>query len=189
VTLIPGDGIGQEITESVKEIFESVNAPIEWDQYDVSGMSSSGEALFKQAMESLKRNKVGLKGPSPISPVSLHRVNCRIGILFTPISKSGHISWNVAMRQQLDIYASVVLCKSLPGVPTRHSDVDFAIIRENTEGEYSGLEHQSYPGVVESLKVSTRAKADRISRFAFDFALRNGRKVGSDHPRCNLLPS
>lgn len=81
------------------------------------------------------------------------------------------------MRQQLDIYASVVLCKSLPGCPTRHSNVDFAIIRENTEGEYSGLEHQSYPGVVESLKVSTRAKAERISRFAFDFALKNGRKV------------
>jgi isocitrate dehydrogenase (NAD+) len=99
------------------------------------------------------------------------------GILFTPISQSGHISWNVAMRQQLDIYASVVLCKSLPGVPTRHSNVDFAIIRENTEGEYSGLEHQSYPGVVESLKVSTRAKAERISRFAFDFALKNNRKV------------
>ena len=68
MTLIPGDGIGQEITESVKEIFESVNAPIEWDQYDVSGVSSSGEALFKQAMESLKRNKVGLKGPSPTPP-------------------------------------------------------------------------------------------------------------------------
>jgi isocitrate dehydrogenase (NAD+) len=177
VTLIPGDGIGQEITESVKEIFESVNAPIEWDQYDVSGMSSAGEALFKQAMESLKRNKVGLKGPSSILLFTTSH-NLRIGILFTPISKSGHISWNVAMRQQLDIYASVVLCKSLPGVPTRHSDVDFALIRENTEGEYSGLEHQSYPGVVESLKVSTRAKAERISRFAFDFALRNGRKVG-----------
>jgi isocitrate dehydrogenase (NAD+) len=81
------------------------------------------------------------------------------------------------MRQQLDIYASIVVCKSLPGFPTRHSNVDFAIIRENTEGEYSGLEHQSYPGVVESLKVSTRAKADRISRFAFDFALKNNRKV------------
>lgn len=102
-----------------------------------------------------------------------------IGILFTPISQTGHISWNVAMRQQLDIYASVVLCKSLPGFPTRHKDVDFAIIRENTEGEYSGLEHQSYPGVVESLKVSTRAKADRIVRFAFDFALKNNREVGS----------
>jgi isocitrate dehydrogenase (NAD+) len=83
------------------------------------------------------------------------------------------------MRQQLDIYASVVLCKSLPGFPTRHSNVDFAIIRENTEGEYSGLEHQSFPGVVESLKVSTRAKAERISRFAFDFALKNNRKVSA----------
>ena len=81
------------------------------------------------------------------------------------------------MRQQLDIYASVVLCKSIKGVPTRHNNVDFAIIRENTEGEYSGLEHQSFPGVVESLKVSTRYKADRIVRFAFDFALKNGRKV------------
>ncbi|KAI0308854.1 hypothetical protein OF83DRAFT_1272074 [Amylostereum chailletii] len=170
VTLIPGDGIGAEITDSVKEIFEAVNAPIEWEQYDVSGMSSAGEALFKQAMESLKRNKVGLKG-----------------ILFTPISQSGHISWNVAMRQQLDIYASVVLCKSLPGFPTRHSNVDFAIIRENTEGEYSGLEHQSYPGVVESLKVSTRAKAERIARFAFDFALKNNRKKVTCVHKANIM--
>ncbi|KAE9410641.1 hypothetical protein BT96DRAFT_847590 [Gymnopus androsaceus JB14] len=170
VTLIPGDGIGQEITDSVKEIFEHVNAPIEWEQYDVSGMSSSGEVLFKQAMESLKRNRVGLKG-----------------ILFTPISQSGHISWNVAMRQQLDIYASVVMCKSLPGVPTRHSNVDFTIIRENTEGEYSGLEHQSYPGVVESLKVSTRAKADRIHRFAFDFALKNNRKKVTCVHKANIM--
>jgi isocitrate dehydrogenase (NAD+) len=81
------------------------------------------------------------------------------------------------MRQTLDIYASVVVCKSLPGFPTRHDNVDFAIIRENTEGEYSGLEHQSFPGVVESLKVSTRAKAERIARFAFDFAIKNNRKV------------
>ncbi|KAJ6485126.1 mitochondrial NAD-dependent isocitrate dehydrogenase subunit 1 precursor [Mycena vitilis] len=170
VTLIPGDGIGAEITDSVKEIFEHVNAPIEWEQYNVSGISSEGEALFKQAMDSLKRNRVGLKG-----------------ILFTPISQSGHISWNVAMRQQLDIYASVVLCKSLPGFPTRHSNVDFAIIRENTEGEYSGLEHQSYPGVVESLKVSTRAKAERISRFAFDFALKNNRKKVTCVHKANIM--
>jgi len=170
VTLIPGDGIGQEITDSVKEIFEYVNAPIEWEQYNVSGMSSSGEELFKQALESLRRNRVGLKG-----------------ILFTPISQSGHISWNVAMRQQLDIYASVVLCKSLPGFPTRHNNVDFAIIRENTEGEYSGLEHQSYPGVVESLKVSTRAKAERICRFAFDFALKNNRKKVTCVHKANIM--
>ncbi|EKM59226.1 uncharacterized protein PHACADRAFT_113604 [Phanerochaete carnosa HHB-10118-sp] len=170
VTLIPGDGIGQEITDSVKEIFEHVNAPIEWEQYNVSGMSSDGEQLFKQALESLKRNRVGLKG-----------------ILFTPISQTGHVSWNVAMRQQLDIYASVVLCKSLPGFPTRHSNVDFAIIRENTEGEYSGLEHQSYPGVVESLKVSTRAKSERICRFAFDFALKNNRKKVTCVHKANIM--
>lgn len=170
MTLIPGDGVGAEITDSMKEVFEAVNAPIEWDQYDVSGMSSTGETLFKEAMESLKRNKVGLKG-----------------ILFTPISTSGHISWNVAMRQQLDIYASVVLCKSLPGFPTRHKNVDFAIIRENTEGEYSGLEHQSYPGVVESMKVSTRAKAERIARFAFDFALKNNRKKVTCVHKANIM--
>ena len=94
-----------------------------------------------------------------------------------------HNSWNIAMRQSLDIYASVVVCKSLPGLKTRHDNVDFAIIRENTEGEYSGLEHQSYPGVVESLKVSTRKGSERIARFAFDFALKNGRKVSTvSHP-------
>merc|ERR1712003_591031 len=91
------------------------------------------------------------------------------------------------MRQQLDIYASLVICKSLPGYPTRHKDVDFAIIRENTEGEYSGLEHSSYPGVVESLKVSTRAKAERISRFAFDFALKNGRKKVTCVHKANIM--
>ncbi|KAG8909650.1 isocitrate dehydrogenase (NAD(+)) idh1 [Tulasnella sp. 408] len=170
VTLIPGDGIGAEITDSVKEIFEHVNAPIEWEQYDVSGETPGGEAVFKQALESLKRNRVGLKG-----------------ILYTPIDSTGHNSWNVAMRQQLDIYASVVLCKSLPGFPTRHNNVDFAIIRENTEGEYSGLEHQSYPGVVESLKVSTRYKAERIIRFAFDFALKNGRKKVTCVHKANIM--
>ncbi|KAG9118943.1 isocitrate dehydrogenase (NAD(+)) idh1 [Ceratobasidium sp. 392] len=170
VTLIPGDGVGAEITDSVKEIFEHVNAPIEWEQYDVSGLSSAGESLFKEAMESLKRNKVGLKG-----------------ILYTPIDRSGHNSWNVAMRQQLDIYASVVLCKSIRGFPTRHNNVDFAIIRENTEGEYAGLEHQSYPGVVENLKVTTRAKSERIIRFAFDFALKNNRKKVTCVHKANIM--
>ncbi|KAK0533650.1 isocitrate dehydrogenase (NAD(+)) idh1 [Tilletia horrida] len=169
-TLIPGDGIGKEITDSVKEIFEHLNTPVEWEQFDVSGETHGSEALFKEAMDSLRRNKVGLKG-----------------ILFTPIDTASHNSWNVAMRQQLDIYASLVICKSLPGFPTRHKDVDFAIIRENTEGEYSGLEHQSYPGVVESLKVSTRAKAERIARFAFDFALKNGRKKVTCVHKANIM--
>jgi len=170
VTLIPGDGIGKELTNSVKEIFDTLKVPVQFEQHDVSGETPGGDELFQQAMESLKRNKVGLKG-----------------ILFTPADASGHNSWNVAMRQTLDIYASVVVCKTLPGFPTRHENVDFAIIRENTEGEYSGLEHQSFPGVVESLKISTRAKAERIARFAFDFAMKNGRKKVTCVHKANIM--
>lgn len=168
VTLIPGDGIGNEISGSVKEIFSALNVPVEWEEYDVSGETHGSEKEFQRAMESLKRNKVGLKG-----------------ILYTPID--GHNSWNVAMRQSLDIYASVVVCKSIPGVPTRHKDVDFTIIRENTEGEYAGLEHQSFPGVVENLKVMTKVKADRIARFAFDYALKNNRKKVTCVHKANIM--
>ncbi|KAK1921736.1 isocitrate dehydrogenase [Papiliotrema laurentii] len=170
VTLVPGDGIGNEVADSVKEIFEAIKVPVQWEQYDVSGETDQGEDLFQQAMESLKRNKVGLKG-----------------ILFTPVDQKGHNSWNVAMRQTLDIYASVVVCKSLPGIKTRHENVDFAIIRENTEGEYSGMEHSSSPGVVESLKISTRAKAERIARFAFDFAIKNNRKKVTCVHKANIM--
>ncbi|GAA5974815.1 hypothetical protein JCM11641_008373 [Rhodosporidiobolus odoratus] len=170
VTLIPGDGVGREITQSVEEIFEHLNVPVEFEKFNISGETSDDAALFKRAMDSLRRNKVGLKG-----------------ILYTPLERSGHTSWNVAMRQQLDIYASVVLCKSVPGFPTRHRDVDFAIIRENTEGEYSGLEHQSYPGVVESLKIMTRKKSERIARFAFDFAVKNGRKHVTAVHKANIM--
>ena len=91
------------------------------------------------------------------------------------------------MRQQLDIFASVTLCKSLPGFPTRHSNVDFAIIRENTEGEYSGLEHMAVQGIVESLKIMTRVKSERIARFAFDFALKNGRKKVTCVHKANIM--
>ncbi|WFD30127.1 isocitrate dehydrogenase (NAD(+)) [Malassezia sp. CBS 17886] len=169
-TLIPGDGVGKEITDSVKEIFDNLNVPVEWEQFDVSGEMQGNDSLFQQAMESLYRNRVGLKGT-----------------LFTPTSAGSHNSWNVAMRQQLDIYASMVFCKSLKGLPTRHDDVDFTIIRENTEGEYSGLEHTPAPGIVESLKVSTRRKAERISRFAFDFALKNGRKRVTCVHKANIM--
>jgi isocitrate dehydrogenase (NAD+) len=169
VTLVPGDGIGQEVAGSVQEVFNALKVPVEWEQYDVTGENPS-DALFQEAMESLTRNKVGLKG-----------------ILYTPLAQTGHNSWNVAMRQTLDIYASVVVCKTLPGFPTRHDNVDFAIIRENTEGEYSGLEHQSYPGVVESLKVTTRAKAERIARFAFDFAIKNNRKKVTCVHKANIM--
>ncbi|KAF9959148.1 isocitrate dehydrogenase (NAD(+)) idh1 [Mortierella alpina] len=170
VTLIPGDGIGQETADAVKTIFRAAHVPVDWEQFNVSGYTSADDLTFKQSVESLRRNKVGLKG-----------------ILYTPTSSLGHSSFNVTIRKDLDMYASLVLCKNIPGYPTRHEGVDFAIIRENTEGEYSGLEHQSYPGVVESLKVITRTKSERIARFAFDFALRNNRKKVTCIHKANIM--
>lgn len=173
VTLIPGDGIGAEVAESVKTIFKADNVPIEWEQIDVSGVDTGNkhsEELFKESIESLKRNKLGLKG-----------------ILFTPVERSGHQSFNVALRQELDIYASIVLIKNIPGYKTRHENVDLCIIRENTEGEYSGLEHQSVQGVVESLKIITREKSERIAKFAFSFALANNRKKVTCIHKANIM--
>ncbi|KAI2623539.1 isocitrate dehydrogenase subunit 1 [Hypomontagnella submonticulosa] len=174
VTLIPGDGIGAEVAESVKTVFKADNVPIDWEQVDVSGVESGSpgslEEMFRESVASLKRNKLGLKG-----------------ILHTPISRSGHQSFNVAMRQELDIYASISLIKNIPGYNTRHKDVDLCIIRENTEGEYSGLEHQSVPGVVESLKIITRAKSERIAKFAFSFALANNRKKVTCIHKANIM--
>lgn len=173
VTLIPGDGIGAEVAESVKTIFKADNVPIEWEQVDVSGLDTGNkhsEELFRESLASLKRNKLGLKG-----------------ILHTPVERSGHQSFNVALRQELDIYASISLIKNIPGYETRHKNVDLCIIRENTEGEYSGLEHQSVQGVVESLKIITRAKSERIAKFAFSFALANNRKKITCIHKANIM--
>ncbi|KAJ2899274.1 hypothetical protein MKZ38_003324 [Zalerion maritima] len=172
VTLIPGDGIGGEVTDTVRNVFKADNVPISWEQVDITHNASPEvkEEQFRQAVSSLKRNKVGIKG-----------------ILHTPISRSGHQSFNVAMRQELDIYASISLIKNIPGYETRHEGVDLCIIRENTEGEYSGLEHQSVPGVVESLKIITRAKSERIAKFAFSFALANGRKKVTCIHKANIM--
>ncbi|KAI0831534.1 isocitrate dehydrogenase subunit 1 [Hypoxylon sp. FL0890] len=174
VTLIPGDGIGAEVAESVKTVFKADSVPIDWEQVDVSGVESGSpgslEEMFRESVASLKRNKLALKG-----------------ILHTPISRSGHQSFNVAMRQELDIYASISLIKNIPGYNTRHKNVDLCIIRENTEGEYSGLEHQSVPGVVESLKIITRAKSERIAKFAFSFALANNRKKVTCIHKANIM--
>jgi len=173
VTLIPGDGIGAEVSNSVQEIFKADNVPIEWEQVDVSGVDSGNvhsEELLRESIASLKRNKLGLKG-----------------ILHTPVERSGHRSFNVALRQELDIYASIVLLKNIPGYETRHKNIDFCIIRENTEGEYSGLEHQSVNGVVESLKIITREKSERIAKFAFAFALANNRKKVTCIHKANIM--
>ena len=175
VTLIPGDGIGAEVAESVKTIFKADNVPITWEQVNVSGLEESQptgrtEETFNEAVASLRRNKLGLKG-----------------ILHTPISRSGHQSFNVALRQELDIYASIALFRNIPGLQTRHKDVNIALIRENTEGEYSGLEHQSVPGVVESLKIITRAKSERIVKFAFRFAMANHKKLVTCIHKANIM--
>ncbi|KAK7204822.1 isocitrate dehydrogenase subunit 1 [Myxozyma melibiosi] len=169
VTLIPGDGIGAEVSESVKTIFKADNVPVEWEQIDVTGVGNSEDGI-RESVQSLKKNKVGLKG-----------------ILFTPVERSGHTSFNVALRQELDIFASLVLIKNIPGVETRHKGIDMCLIRENTEGEYSGLEHQSVPGVVESLKIITKYKSERISRFAFEFALKNNRKKVTVVHKANIM--
>lgn len=168
VTLIPGDGVGKEVTDSVVSIFEAENVPIDWETINITGVDS--EEGVQKAVESLKRNKIGLKG-----------------IWHTPADQTGHGSLNVAFRKQLDIFANVALFKNVPGVKTKLSNIDLVVIRENTEGEYSGLEHESVPGVVESLKIITKAKSERIARFAFDFALKNNRKSVCAVHKANIM--
>ncbi|CCD23393.1 isocitrate dehydrogenase (NAD(+)) IDH1 NDAI_0B03590 [Naumovozyma dairenensis CBS 421] len=168
VTLLPGDGVGKEITDSVVSIFKSENVPIDWETVDISGLDHT-EGV-KAAVDSLKRNKIGLKG-----------------IWHTPADQVGHGSLNVAFRKQLDIYANVAIFKSIEGVKTKIPNVDLVVIRENTEGEYSGLEHESVPGVVESLKIITKSKSERIARFAFDFAKRNNRKSVTAVHKANIM--
>ncbi|CCC68713.1 hypothetical protein NCAS_0B06290 [Naumovozyma castellii] len=168
VTLLPGDGVGKEITDSVVSIFQAENVPIDWETVDISQLDH--EDGVNAAVESLKRNKIGLKG-----------------IWHTSADQVGHGSLNVAFRKQLDIYANVAFCKSIPGVKTKIPNVDLVIIRENTEGEYSGLEHESVPGVVESLKIVTKVNSERIAKFAFDFAMRHDRKMVTAVHKANIM--
>lgn len=134
--------------------------------------SKNGEYpdLYKEAILSLQRNKVGLKG-----------------ILFTPLVRTGHPSFNVALRKELDIFASLALIKSIPGVKTRIDGIDMALVRENTEGEYSGLEHKPTEDIVESLKIITSYNSERIGRFAFDFAVANNREKVTVIHKANIM--
>jgi isocitrate dehydrogenase (NAD+) len=170
VTLIPGDGIGREMTNAVKTLFRDVNCPINWEQVDVSFDSENYKEEAVEAINSLKRTKVGLKG-----------------VLFTPILRTGPQSLNVAIRKELDLFASLTLCRTPSGYELRHKNVDIVVIRENTEGEYSGLEHESYPGVVESLKVITRANSERIAQFAFDYCMQHDRKKVTVVHKANIM--
>ncbi|RMZ07840.1 hypothetical protein D0864_01906, partial [Hortaea werneckii] len=150
VSLIEGDGIGPEISQSVKDIFSAANAPVKWEPIDVSPVFIDGkQSVPPEAMDSINRNFVALKGP-----------------LATPVGK-GHVSLNLTLRRTFNLFANVRPCKSIQGYKTPYDNVDTVLIRENTEGEYSGIEHVVVDGVVQSIKLITREACERVLRFAF----------------------
>lgn len=171
VTLIPGDGIGLELCNSVKTVFTALNVPVDFETVNMTGMLAASESSqLPAALESLRRNRVGLKG-----------------ILYTGPHAESPRSLNVALRQQLDLFASVVQCRNFRGLHSRHPFIDLVIVRENLEGEYAGLEHSALPGVIESLKICSRANTERTVRFAFDWAVRCGRKRVTCIHKANIM--
>jgi isocitrate dehydrogenase (NAD+) len=171
ITLIPGDGIGPEVTEAVVRILSASGVSIEWDHQlaGVMAVERSGQTLPVELIDSIRRNKVALKGP-----------------VTTPIGQ-GFTSVNVGLRKALDLYANLRPVWNLPGVDARFQGVDLVIVRENTEDLYAGLEHEVVPGVVESLKIITERASTRIAHFAFDHARRNRRhKVTAIH-KANIM--
>ncbi|KMZ64552.1 Isocitrate dehydrogenase (NAD(+)) [Zostera marina] len=166
VTLIPGDGIGPLVTGAVEQVMEAMHAPVSFEKYDVHGDMS---VVPKEVIDSIRRNKICLKGG-----------------LKTPVG-GGVSSLNVQLRKELDLFASLVHCFNLKGLPTRHENVDIVVIRENTEGEYAGLEHEVVPGVVESLKVITKFCSERIAKYAFEYAYLNNRKKVTAVHKANIM--
>jgi isocitrate dehydrogenase (NAD+) len=160
VTLLKGDGIGPEISESVKRIFEAAKAPISWEEHEVynKAMNNEGDLLSDATIDSIRKNKVALKGP-----------------FMTPIGK-GFRSLNVTLRKKLQLYANVRPCRTIKGIDNIYEKVDVVTIRENTEGEYMGLEHRVIPGVSESIKIVSRRACLKIARYAFEYAINNNRK-------------
>src|SRR5579863_10387972 len=160
VTLIPGDGIGPEVAQATVRILEATRVKFEWETFAVGAQAyaDSGEYIPKELIESIERTRVGLKGP-----------------VTTPVG-GGFASINVALRKKFELYANFRPIRNLPSLPTRYPSVDLIIVRENTEGEYSGIEHEVVPGVVEALKIITEKASTRIARFAFDYARREKRR-------------
>lgn len=165
VTLIEGDGIGPEIAQSVKDIYKAAKVPIKWESVDVTPQLKDGKTVIPdEAIASVTRNYVALKGP-----------------LATPVGK-GHVSLNLTLRRTFNLFANVRPCKSIVGYKTPYDDVDTVLIRENTEGEYSGIEHHVVDGVVQSIKLITRDACERVLRYAFQYARDIGRtKVRAVH--------
>ena len=171
ITLIPGDGIGPEVSEAVVRILKVAGADIDWDRQDagVRAFKLHNQSLPVVVLDSIRRNKVALKGP-----------------VTTPIAE-GFTSVNVGLRKALDLYANLRPVRNLPGVKSRFSDVDLVIVRENTEDLYAGLEHQIIPGVVESLKIITEKASTRVSQFAFEHARTNRRKRVTAIHKANIM--
>ena len=171
VTLIPGDGIGPEVTEAVVRILAVARVPIDWERHDagVTAFKRFNTSLPAELLDSIRRNKVALKGP-----------------VTTPIGE-GFTSVNVGLRKALDLYANLRPVKNLEGVDSRFQNVDLIVVRENTEDLYSGLEHEVVPGVVESLKIITERASTRIAEFAFAHAKANGRKRVTAIHKANIM--
>src|ERR1041385_20487 len=171
ITLIPGDGIGHEVSASVVRIIEAAGIAIEWETYIAGGeaLDRFNTPLPDEFIESVRRNKLALKGP-----------------IATPIG-GGFESVNVRLRKTLDLYANLRPVRNLPGVESRFGDVDLIIVRENTEGLYSGLEHEVVPGVVESLKIMTEKASTRIAVFAFEHARKHKRRKVTAVHKANIM--
>ncbi|KAH9844293.1 mitochondrial NAD-dependent isocitrate dehydrogenase subunit 2 precursor [Rhodofomes roseus] len=170
VTLIPGDGIGPEISQSVKDIYSAAKVPIEWEEVSVTPILKGGKTVIPDAaINSVRKNTVALKGP-----------------LATPIGK-GHVSLNLTLRRTFNLFANVRPCLSIKGFKTPYDDVNTVLIRENTEGEYSGIEHEIVDGVVQSIKLITWDASERVARYAFHYAQSQGRgRVTAVH-KANIM--
>jgi isocitrate dehydrogenase (NAD+) len=171
VTLIPGDGIGPELAEATRRVLDASGVKLDWQVVDAGEavMAKEGTPLPQSVLDSIVRNKVAIKGP-----------------ITTPVGE-GFRSVNVALRQALGLYANLRPVRSIPGLKTRYDNVDLVIVRENTEDLYAGIEHQVGPDAAESIKIITRAASERIARFAFDYAVANGRhKVTAVH-KANIM--
>jgi isocitrate dehydrogenase (NAD+) len=171
VTLIPGDGIGPELSEATKHVLEATGIGFEWDVQEAGEATIAGEGtpLPDRVVESIRANGVAIKGP-----------------ITTPVG-SGFRSVNVALRQALDLYANVRPARTMKGVESRYDDVDLIIVRENTEDLYAGIEHRVGPDAAESIKIITRFASQRIARYAFEYAVKNGRRKVTAVHKANIM--
>jgi isocitrate dehydrogenase (NAD+) len=172
VTLIPGDGTGPELVSATRLVLEATGVPFEWEiqEAGLPVFEAEGTPLPDRVLESIRRNRVALKGP-----------------ITTPIG-GGFRSVNVTLRQALDLYANLRPAKSYPGVRSRYEGIDLVIVRENTEDLYAGIEHNVIPGVAaESIKIITRAATERIVRFAFEYARKHGRRSVTAVHKANIM--